>query len=126
MNTKDRDLIKAPVDPEKNRPAELDELDFSDDDNESFIDLVPEDETEISDSRSQDGSPAKPGDGPTLDDLSPETLIEEDGARSPHEPGDNTPTDKDLRIVNKDEIGAGYGLDEAELARKDPLDKKRN
>lgn len=30
----------------------------------------------------------------------------------------------DLRVVDADEIGAGTGLDEAELARVDPLDGK--
>jgi hypothetical protein len=124
MSNKDRDLIKSPVDPEKNRPGELDELDFSDDESESFVDLTSE--TETDEGEVDDFSPARPGDSPTMDDLAPETLIEEDGARSPNEPGANTPLDKDLRIVNKDEIGAGYGLDEAELARKDPLDKKHD
>jgi len=124
MSNKDRELIKAPVDPEKNRPAELDELDFSDDESPSFYDLEPEDVTGVSNSEVDNLSPAKPGGEPTLDDLAPEILIEEDGARSPHEPGEDTPMDKDLRIVKKDEIGAGYGLDEAELARRDPLDKK--
>ena len=93
MSNKDRELLKSPVDPEKNRPAELDELDFSDDEGESFIDLVPESETDLDDLPLGNLSPAKPGDAPTLDDLSPETLIDEDGARSPHEPGDDTPTD---------------------------------
>lgn len=32
--------------------------------------------------------------------------------------------ENDLRVVDADEIGAGTGLDEAELARVDPLDGK--
>ncbi|MGH8354681.1 MAG: serine kinase/phosphatase [Pseudomonas sp.] len=62
---------------------------------------------------------------PTADDLSAETLIDEDGARSPHELGHGSPTDQKLRIVDEDEIGGGSGLDEAELARTDPLDSAR-
>lgn len=63
-------------------------------------------------------------DGVSMDDLSPETLIDESGARSEREPGERGPLDQDLSIVNADEIGAGSGLDEAELARRDPLDGK--
>jgi hypothetical protein len=125
MSNKDRDMIKAPVDPDKNRPAELDELDFSDDESESFIDLSPESEADDDWQDDESQSPATPGGSPTLDDLSPETLIHEDGARSPHEPGEDTPTDKNLRIVTKDEIGAGYGLDEAELARRDAINNDK-
>ncbi|PYY91976.1 serine kinase/phosphatase [Pseudomonas sp. TKO26] len=56
------------------------------------------------------------------DDLSPETLIREDGARSAREVGADKPTDWDLSIVDATDIGGGSGLDEAELARRDPLD----
>jgi hypothetical protein len=62
---------------------------------------------------------------PTDDDMSPETLIHEDGARSPREVGGNTPLDRDLTVVDEDDIGGGDGLDEAELAQIDPLDGKR-
>lgn len=131
MSNKDCDLTRAPVDPKKNRPAELDELDFSDDETESFIDLTPESEAADYDAdpdrgpvENSDFAPAKPGQPPTMDDLAPEILIEENGARSPHEPGADTPLDRDLRVVGADEIGAGYGLDEAELARKESRDKQ--
>lgn len=67
---------------------------------------------------------AEPGQGPTDDDLAPETLIREDGARHQFEPGDSTPADRDLETVGAEEIGAGEGLDEAEEARLDPLDGK--
>lgn len=63
-------------------------------------------------------------DGVSMDDLSPETLLDESGARSPREPGERGPLDQDLSIVDGDQIGAGGGLDEAELARRDPLDGK--
>lgn len=62
---------------------------------------------------------------PTADDLSAETLLDENGALSPHERGHGTPTDQKLRIVDEDEIGGGSGLDEAELAHLDPLDSPR-
>ena len=61
--------------------------------------------------------------GEALTDLSPDTLLDETGARDPHEPGDaGGPADKRLRHVDADEIGGGIGLDEAELARSAPLD----
>ena len=63
-------------------------------------------------------------DGVSLDDLSPDTLIDETGARSPDEPGANRPADKDLSVVDESQIGGGIGLDEAELARSAPLDGK--
>jgi hypothetical protein len=61
-------------------------------------------------------------DNVTLDDLSPETLIDESGAYSPGERGDVRPADKELSVVDGSEIGGGIGLDEAELARSAPLD----
>ncbi|QJP97564.1 MULTISPECIES: serine kinase/phosphatase [Pseudomonas] len=62
---------------------------------------------------------------PTDDDLSPETLIHEDGARDADELGSGKQADWDLSIVDEDDIGGGNGLDEAELARRDPMDGKR-
>ncbi|PHN31641.1 serine kinase/phosphatase [Pseudomonas sp. ICMP 460] len=65
---------------------------------------------------------------PTDDDMSPETLIHEDGARDAREAGEDQPADYDLSIVNEDEIGGGNGLDEAELADLadlDPVDGNR-
>ncbi|ESW40219.1 hypothetical protein O164_07425 [Pseudomonas taiwanensis SJ9] len=62
-------------------------------------------------------------DNVTYDDLSPDTLLDETGARDPHEPGGSGgPADKTLRRVEANEIGGGIGLDEAELARSAPLD----
>ncbi len=63
--------------------------------------------------------------GPTDDDLSPETLIREDGARDADELGSGNQADWDLSIVDEDGIGGGDGLDEAEMARRDPMDGKR-
>ena len=61
----------------------------------------------------------------TGDDLTPENLIHEDGARDAREQGEDNPADYDLSIVNEDEIGGGNGLDEAELADIDPVDGNR-
>ena len=61
-------------------------------------------------------------DGVSMDDMSPETLLDETGARSPYETGEGGPADQELTIVSEDEIGGGNGLDEAELGRVNPLD----
>lgn len=61
-------------------------------------------------------------DGVSMDDLSPETLIDEDGTESPLDPADSKPADKELSIVRESEIGGGIGLDEAEEGRVHPLD----
>lgn len=61
----------------------------------------------------------------TDDDMSPETLIREDGARDASEAGDGEQADWDLSVVDENDIGGGDGLDEAEMADIDPLDGKR-
>lgn len=58
----------------------------------------------------------------TQDDLAPETLIREDGARDADEQGQDEPADRTLSEVDADSIGAGGGLDEAEEGREAPLD----
>ncbi|MDF2490328.1 MAG: hypothetical protein K0S77_2950 [Pseudomonas sp.] len=63
-------------------------------------------------------------DGVTLDDMSPGTLLDETGARDPDELGSGRPADQTLTHVDAEEIGGGFGLDEAELARSNPLDGK--
>lgn len=63
-------------------------------------------------------------DNVTLDDLSPDTLYDQTGARDPSERGGDGPADRELRRVDESEIGGGLGLDEAELARSAPLDGK--
>ena len=64
------------------------------------------------------------GDNVTWDDLSPDTLYDQSGARDPSERGGDGPADRQLREVDESEIGGGIGLDEAELARAAPLDGK--
>ncbi|MDN6860833.1 phosphotransferase system, HPr-related protein [Pseudomonas sp. CAN2814] len=61
-------------------------------------------------------------DGVSMDDLAPETLIDEDGTESPLDPADGRPIDAELHIVRESEIGGGIGLDEAEEGRVHPLD----
>ncbi|WP_040261360.1 hypothetical protein [Pseudomonas massiliensis] len=61
----------------------------------------------------------------TMDDMSPETLIREDGSESVEEAEESdAPADLQLNPIDEDDIGGGDGLDEAELARLDPLDGK--
>lgn len=60
-------------------------------------------------------------DGVSLDDLSPETLFDETGARGPDESGEAGAVDQQLSEVDGRDIGAGTGLDEAEEARVRPL-----
>ena len=61
------------------------------------------------------------------DDLEQEMLIREDGARDAKEAaeGSDEAADWDLRVVDEDEIGAGKGLDEAELADIDPVGRPK-
>lgn len=63
-------------------------------------------------------------DNVNYDDLSPDTLYDQTGARDPSERGGDGPADRQLRRVDESEIGGGFGLDEAELARSAPLDGK--
>lgn len=98
------------------------ELNFSDDyPGPSFKDLAPETEADLGKDFAETPRPAGEM---TEDDLVPEILIREDGALSPREIGGDTPADQTLRVVDANSIGAGTGLDEAELAELDPLDKK--
>ncbi|MCO7612427.1 serine kinase/phosphatase [Pseudomonas chlororaphis] len=95
-----------PIDDDQDRMGSMEELHFDDDEPGPL------------------GSTGLTSDGSSDDDLSPETLIREDGARSAREAGADKPVDWDLSIVDATDIGGGSGLDEAELARRDPLDGK--
>lgn len=120
-----------PIDDNEDRMGSMEELDFSEDEPTGKIgDSIPERELrqELPLSRERDAglTGASTDDHePTDDDMSPETLIHEDGARSPNEIGVGGPDDEDLSIVGEDEIGGGNGLDEAELAERDPVDGNR-
>lgn len=120
-----------PIDDNEDRMGSMEELNFNDNNEPSgrIGDIIPEDElaTLIPDERVREAglTGASTDDhNPTDDDLSPETLIHEDGARSAREEGDGGPADLDLSVVDEDEIGGGVGLDEEEMAILDPLDGK--
>ncbi|WP_249582704.1 serine kinase/phosphatase [Pseudomonas viridiflava] len=118
-----------PIDDNEDRMGSMEELNFRDDETARIGDLMPEDELqhEIPDERVREAgmTGASTDDHqPTDDDLSPETLIHEDGARSASERGDDNPADLDLTVVDEDDIGGGDGLDEEEMAIVDPLDGK--
>ncbi|TBU72174.1 phosphotransferase system, HPr-related protein [Phytopseudomonas daroniae] len=135
MSTPKQPATPQEIDDIEDRMGSIEQLDFSErkDDREGRVgDRRPLDEVqqEYPDERVREagqsgGETLKEGqheDGVSLDDLSPETLIDDTGARSPQERGDDEPADRDLSIVGEEEIGGGSGLDEAELARKRPLD----
>jgi len=120
-----------PIDDNEDRMGSMRELEFDDDEYDARIgDELPEDEREhlIPEERVREAgmTGASMGDRqPTDDDLSPETLIHEDGARDALEAGDDEQADWDLSVVHENDIGGGDGLDEAEMADIDPLDGKR-
>lgn len=120
-----------PIDDDEDRIGSVHELDFDEEVPSARIgDELPDEEHEqlMPRRRVREAGLAGASTGdhqPTDDDLSPETLIREDGARDAHEAGNDSRADWDLSIVDEDDIGGGNGLDEAELARRDPLDKKR-
>ncbi|MBC3957774.1 hypothetical protein SAMN05216593_12736 [Pseudomonas asturiensis] len=118
-----------PIDDNEDRMGSMEELNFKDEETARIGDLIPEDELqhEIPDERVRQAGmtgASTPDHQPTDDDLSPETLIHEDGARSANERGENSPADLDLTVVDEDDIGGGDGLDEEEMAIVDPLDGK--
>lgn len=120
-----------PIDDNEDRMGSMEELNFNDNNEPSgrIGDVIPEDELEtlIPDERVREAglTGASTDDhNPTDDDMSPETLIREDGARSSREAGEGGPADLDLSIVDEDDIGGGDGLDEEEMAIFDPLDGK--
>lgn len=131
--TPERDLEPLPIDDLEDRMGSMQPLDFEKDerrdDERPIGDPLPDGEQEqrFPPERVREAgltAAAVPDRQPTDDDLSPETLLDETGARSPREPGDGEAADTDLRIVDEAEIGGGSGLDEAELARVAPLDGK--
>lgn len=114
-----------PIDDNEDRMGSMRELDFDEEEPTTEIgDETPRRERKrlIPDERFQEAGMT--GDS-TDDDMSPQTLIREDGARDAHEEGDDEPADWDLSIVDEDEIGGGNGWDEAEMAERDPVDGNR-
>jgi hypothetical protein len=116
-----------PIDDNEDRMGSMRELDFDEDDTARIGDVIAEDELahKIPEERVREAGmtgASTPDHHNTDDDLSPETLIREDGARSPEEAGEDGPADFDLSVVDEDDIGGGDGLDEEELSVVDPLD----
>ena len=127
----------AEIDDTEDRSGSVEPLNFEDDEvHESISDLFTDEEraqhmagqpsrrTELSGGALPDEDlDAGFGD----DDLEQEMLIREDGARDAKEAaeGSDEAADWGLRVVDENEIGAGKGLDEAELADIDPVGRKR-
>lgn len=119
-----------PIDDNEDRMGSVHELDFDDEEPDARIgEELPDSEPEQLMPRRRVREAGMTGAStadhePTDDDMSPETLIREDGARDAHEAGKGDQADWDLSIVDEDGIGGGSGLDEEEMARRDPLDSK--
>jgi hypothetical protein len=102
----------------------LDELDFSDEPPPpTFGELENDPDIESDDIFAQAREAglteaALPGHGPTADDLTPETLIHEDGAISPHEPGGDEANDQHLTVIDEGDM---EGDDEIEEDDSDEL-----
>ncbi|MBC3300437.1 serine kinase/phosphatase [Pseudomonas sp. SWRI18] len=120
-----------PIDDNEDRMGSMRELDFDQEDQTAEIgDEIPPGEREqlMPDERVREAgmTGASVADHEsTDDDMSPETLIREDGARDAREEGEDGPADYDLSVVDEDDIGGGNGLDEAELADLDPVNGNR-
>ena len=93
-----------PIDDDEDRMGSVHELDFDEEEPSARIgDLIPERERaqKMPDERIREAglTGASTGDHqPTDDDLSPETLIREDGARDAHEAGSDSRADWDLSL----------------------------
>ena len=128
----------AEIDDLEDRSGSVEPLNFEDDDedHESISDLFTDEERALHVA----GQPARKAglSGGALpdedldagfddDDLEQEMLIREDGARDAKEAaeGKDDAADWELSVVDEDDIGAGRGLDEAELADIDPVGRKR-
>ncbi|WP_338921787.1 serine kinase/phosphatase [Pseudomonas silesiensis] len=120
-----------PIDDNEDRMGSMHELDFDEEEPSAKIgDELPQAERERLMPRERVQEAGMTGASTddhesTDDDMSPESLIREDGARDAQEAGEGDPADWDLSIVDEDDIGGGNGLDEEEMARRDPMDGKR-
>ncbi|VVN30344.1 hypothetical protein PS862_05625 [Pseudomonas fluorescens] len=119
-----------PIDDNEDRMGSMRELDFDEEEPSAKIgDKLPEAERARLMPRQRVREAGMTGGSTddhesTDDDMSPETLIREDGARDAREAGEGGQADWDLSIVDEDDIGGGNGLDEEEMARRDPMDGK--
>ncbi|WP_321834547.1 serine kinase/phosphatase [Pseudomonas kulmbachensis] len=113
----------APIDDIEDAMGSVEPLNFDDDDTyEPISDLFIDDERVKHRAVLNDELEL----GLNDDDLEQEMLIREDGARDAKEAAQspNAAADWDLSLVDEDDIGAGKGLDEAELAEIDPVGRK--
>ena len=113
----------APIDDIEDAMGSVEPLNFDDDDTyEPISDLFIDDERVKRRAVLNDELEL----GLNDDDLEQEMLIREDGARDAKEAAQspNAAADWDLSLVDEDDIGAGKGLDEAELAEIDPVGRK--
>ena len=120
-----------PIDDNEDRMGSMRELDFDEEPSNAIL------RDELPEHLRRPTAPRQPAveaglhetttddDESTDDDLTPGNLIREDGARDAQDVGEGNQADWDLSIVDEDEIGGGNGLDEAELARRDPVDGNR-
>ena len=122
------------IDDTEDRMGSVEPLDFDDpeDTHEPLTDLVTDEEyaRHIAPHRPRNrelSGAALPGRDSSPDDLDADMLTPEDGARDAYEALEEQggAADWDLSVVNEDEIGAGRGLDEAELADIDPVGRKK-
>lgn len=120
-----------PIDDNEDRMGSMRELDFDEEPSSAIIrDELPDHLRKRPEPRQPAAEagrhePTTDDEESTDDDLTPGNLIREDGARDAQDVGEGDQADWDLSIVDEDEIGGGNGLDEAELARRDPVDGNR-
>lgn len=111
-----------PIDDNEDRMGSMHELEFDEEEPSAKIgDELPDNEREQLMPRERVREAGLTGAStddhqPTDDDMSPETLIREDGARDTHETEADERADWDLSVVDENDIGGGDGLDEAEMA----------
>ena len=114
-----------PIDDNEDRMGSMRELDFNKEEPTAEIgnEISPRERKHLTpDERAREAGMTGAS---TDDDMSPETLIREDGARDAQEAGEGEQADWELSIVDEVEIGGGNGWDEAELADLDPVDGNR-
>ena len=114
----------APIDDIEDAMGSVEPLDFDEDDSYEPISDLFVDDVGVKHRAALDDELNL---GLNDDDLEQEMLIREDGARDAKEAAQSPDgaADWDLSLVDEDDIGAGKGLDEAELAEIDPVGRKR-
>ncbi|VVN44426.1 serine kinase/phosphatase [Pseudomonas fluorescens] len=120
-----------PIDDNEDRMGSVHELDFDEDEPSAKIgDEIPEREREQLMPRERVREAGMTGASvsdhePTDDDMSPETTVHEDVGGEEEEAGREKQGEWEVVEAGEDGVGGGNGLDEAELARRHPLDGNR-